>query len=481
MTDSSVTFYGLAHPTTDAVFAHLRSIVAAVMGEDAIGEWILNLDPWTALGDSGRRYHLRSEAMSSLALVAAANAPLVPPSISVRHALAAHCERRWQDLPALSIEATMQDPAATARWLIDQRLIPCDGRALEIVSNATLRLRARRELQVDPVGFFQQMPQEAACQLLLTPSDRVLKTGRGGDGLPSLAQGWKEPEDEISRLHSPIGTLRLLVPAGASALHCFCAEDLHQADLAIYVDGNFVPVAIDRASRRELFIPLHHRRETDPVRVITVEFIEQRANDVPGFGLTGFKVGCAPRLDGGMGRQALPDALSSAGFHPIGNAPPSLQDTDGVWLQALVAERYPAKLLLLAEDAPAMLHRLQLRLPDVMLAAASTGSERVERPPAGGRILHADFASAADWPIIGNARFDLIHLQDLVHASQLSEKFRWLARHLSYCGILSGCEQSVAHARHVVSALGRGMDQRAFTFILEGSRWRAIPHAHWRA
>ena len=480
LTKSSVTFYGLPHPATQAVFMHLQSIVAAIMGEAATAAWNLVTNPWINPDDGGQNYLLLSEAMSSLALTAAANAP-APPAVSVRHALAARCERRWQHLPTLSIETTLQDPSATARWLSDEGLIACDGRALQIIRDATWRLRPQRELLVDPVTFFQQISEDEAHELLLTPLDRLLTTGRGGDGLPSLAQGWREPETELCRLHSPIGTLRLLLPPDASVLHCFCSEEPHVTSLVVYVDGVSVPGMISGESRRELHIPLPHRYGCDLPAVVTVEFVEERAGDVAGFGLTGFIIIQAPRLSGGIAERALPDALAAAGFAPIGDTPPDSPNADGTWLETLAAHHRPAKLLILSEDASGMLQRLQLKLDTVTLVAASTAPASVDRPPACGPIFHADLAGLSDWPVIGRVRFDLIHLQQLARFPQLTTRLRWLARHLSYRGILSGCEQNVEDARHVVSELGRGIDQRFLTFVLEGSRWRAIPHSHWRA
>jgi hypothetical protein len=467
LTGSHIMFHGLPHPTIRAAFDHLRAIAAACAGEAAVADWGLVTDPWAWWDHGARNCHIQSEAESSLALAATTRVH-TPPRISLAHALADHCERRWRGMPVLSPELAILDPRYTTKWLLEQRLTSDLQTTLAIATEMTGRLRQQRDLVTDPASFFQRIPASEARTLLAAPLHRFLSTSQSGGGVHSLVDGWGDPDESGCRLQGAIGRLHLLPPREASVLRCRSLA-APTPEVAIFVDGTPLPTSTANDGRT-LHIPLPQTSTVED-RIVTVEFVQKVEVGVQ-FGISGFDLSIAP----GSSETAVraPEVAQQVCSKSDG------QKNDAAWLQAMIEERGIETLLLLAPDANIALANLHLDLSAVRVTAFSIVAGISTEADAMENISSTPSPHSPGLPV-GSERFDLVHLYDMAAVPNLADRLPWLASQLNYRGILSGCERSAQQTRDVVSALGRGIDRRFLTVLLDGPRWRAIPHAHGRA
>ena len=180
-------------------------------------------------------------------------------------------------------------------------------------------------------------------------------------------------------------------------------------------------------------------------------------------------------------------AFAASGFVLVGGEAPSATPAMGAatFVARLMTAHAMRNMLLLSCDAAAALDELGPHLPEgPAIAAASIDGEGVavagDTPPATpGRFLHADFTGRAEWP--APVGLDLVHLHHVERSTRLADILPWARARLSRHGVISGAERSAEAVTAVVSHLARDRRGDEIAFALEGTCWKAIPSAYWRA
>ena len=275
-----------------------------------------------------------------------------------------------------------------------------------------------------------------------------------------------------------------------------CSPFPVEAAPRVSINGVFVqPDVVPHGHETEFYLSLPPFAQEHGAR-LSLDFFIDHATNIYGLGLCAFTLLGEPRETTALSvvAGAEDQGLAAAGFtlHPClpGVGPPGAgpgePEPRDVSAAELILQRSPGSILIVAPDALDAWRRLAPHLRGNLDTACVSIARRPPDPGSpilgqdGLQALHLDISEGAALPNSPTLLLDHVHFHGVQGQPGLADLLGWAVRHLSYKGVITGCEASPKAAEQTLAAMVDTSAGQRLMLTLCGPEWQAFPQTFFK-